>query len=86
MNRQQMLKEAARLHAEWSDRHADDVPARPSDSQPHDGENSDYAEHHADRSAPPQVDDELNRRLAALIESCNPSGWVGRTSDRLGER
>lgn len=67
MNAEQMLAETARLHAEHMDRVADRVSVDLSDSHPH-GDRSDYNEHHADVSAPPQVDDQLNRRLAALIE------------------
>lgn len=65
---EEMMAEAARLHAEHMDRIADRVPVDLSDSHPHNGRDSDYNEHHADVSAPPPVDDQLNRRLVALIE------------------
>lgn len=65
---EEMLAQAAELHAEHMDRVADRVPVDLSDSHPHHGGVSDYSEHHADVSASPQTDDQLNRRLAALIE------------------
>ena len=65
---EEMLAEAARLHAEHTDRVAERVPVDLRDSDPHNGRDSDYNEHHSDVSASPQVDDQLNRRLAALIE------------------
>lgn len=65
--RAQMLAAAGAAHAAWLDEHADDVEAVPADSNPHDGEESDYAEHHADRSAPAAVDDLLSSQLVTLI-------------------
>ena len=72
MNRQQILAAAAAAHAAWLDEHADTVPAVPADSDPHPGSRSDYAEHHADRSAPAAVDDLLSAQLAQLIEPAKP--------------
>lgn len=65
--RAQMLAAAASAHSAWLDEHADTVPAVAGDSAPHDGETSDYTEHHADRSAPAAVDDLLSSKLVALI-------------------
>lgn len=69
MNRAQLLARAAAAHSAWLDEHADDVEAVPADSMPHEGDGgpSDYAEHHADRSAPAAVDDLLSRELAQLL-------------------
>lgn len=67
--RQTMLAGAAAAHAAWIAEHADQVEAVPTDSAPHDGEGgaSDYAEHHADRSAPATIDDLLSSQLTELI-------------------
>ncbi len=67
MKRQEVLDRAAALHQAWLYDHADQVPAVPADSHPHGGGPSDYAEHHADRSAPADVDDLLNTQFAALL-------------------
>lgn len=76
MNRRQMLAAAAAAHHAWLDKHAEAVPAVPEHSRPHDGDpaSSDYAEHHADRSAPPDVDDLLSEQLAALLADDPPGG------------
>lgn len=81
MNRREMLNRAAQLHRDWSEQHADLVPAHPQDSRPHNGRDSDYAEHHADRSAPASVDDELNRQLAALAWPVDT--WATRVAGRM---
>lgn len=75
--RAQLLAAAAGAHQAWLDEHADQVEAVPADSAPHDGEGgpSDYAEHHADRSAPAAVDDLLSTQIAALIGG-EPGGDV----------
>jgi hypothetical protein len=65
--RARMLAAAAAAHSAWVDEHADQVEAVPADSDPHDEDGSDYAEHHADRSAPATVDDLLSTQLAALV-------------------
>jgi hypothetical protein len=70
--RAQLLAAAAAEHSAWLDEHAEDVPAVAGDSVPHDGDASDYAEHHADRSAPAAVDDLLSSRLVALIAGDDP--------------
>ncbi|GLY08247.1 hypothetical protein [Actinoplanes sp. NBRC 101535] len=69
MNRQQMLAAAAAATRTWTEEHADSVPADPGDSAPHAGPGgpSDYAEHHAARSAPAAVDDLLSNQLLDLI-------------------
>lgn len=68
MNRAELLALAAAAHTDWADEFGDTVPAVPADSAPHDGKRSDYAEHHADRSAPAEVDDELSGYLAELMQ------------------
>ena len=70
--RAQLLAAAAADHAAWLEEHADQVEAVPADSAPHDGESSDYAEHHADRSAPAAVDDLLSARLVARLAGDDP--------------
>lgn len=75
--RAQMLAAAGAAHAAWLDEHADDVEAVPADSDPHDGEDSDYAEHHADRSAPAAVDDLLSAQLVKLIPGAKDAGKNG---------
>lgn len=70
--RAQLLAAAAADHAAWVEEHADEVEAVPGDSAPHDGQASDYAEHHADRSAPADVDDLLSVRLVARLAGEDP--------------
>ena len=69
MTRDEMLAAAARITKEHGKRHAGRVPLKPADSRPHAGPGgpSDYVEHAHLMSAPSDVDDELNRRLAALL-------------------
>lgn len=72
--RAQLLAAAADAHFAWLDEHADQVEAVPGDSAPHDGDedaDSDYAEHHADRSAPAAVDDLLSAQMFNLIAGGN---------------
>lgn len=66
MNRDEVLKAAAAAHTEWSLRHGDDVPYNPADEAPRDGATTDLSVWQADRSAPPEIDDELNATLYAL--------------------
>lgn len=73
MNRQQLLDATAAAHRSWVTAHGDQVPAIPADSAPHDGGISDYAEHHADRSAPAAVDDVLSAQLVGLLDQHHTS-------------
>lgn len=75
--RAQLLAAAGAAHATWLDEHADEVEAVEGDSNPHDGEDSDYAEHHADRSAPAAVDDLLSAQLVKLIPGAKDAGKDG---------
>lgn len=83
-----MLAAAAEAHFAWLDEHADDVEAVPGDSAPHDGDpgdpdaTSDYAEHHADRSAPADVDDLLSAQLVKLI----PGHPGGKAAGKAGKK
>lgn len=64
MNREELLTAAAEDWEDWSDEHADDV-AWSADDAAESG--PDYGEHHADVSAPADIDDVLNQRLADMI-------------------
>jgi hypothetical protein len=66
MNRQEFLAAAAAIHKEFLDRYADDIPLDPAYVKT-DGP-SDYNEHHATVSAPPELEDEYNARVVALIK------------------
>lgn len=63
-----MLAKIAAVHAEWSLRHGDTVPYVAADSNPHDGQNSDLSVWQADRSAPPEIDDDLNAALKRILD------------------
>lgn len=65
-----MLAQAARLTEEHGIRYAGTVPLVKADSRPHGGPGgkSDYAQHVHLVSAPPSVDDKLNRKLVALLD------------------
>lgn len=58
-----MLKAAAEAHTAWALAHADDVPYDEAAAKGH----PDYAEHHADVSASPEIDDGLNSLYRDLI-------------------
>jgi hypothetical protein len=64
----EMLAQAADLHYEWSDRYAEQVPVDPDGAEPNEDGESDYNEHHHTVSAPPEIDDQLNAKLFALVE------------------
>lgn len=66
MTRDDMLKAAADAHTAWSLKHGDSVPYVAADANPH-AEHTDLATWQADRSAPPDEDDELNAKLVALL-------------------
>jgi hypothetical protein len=67
VTRTQMLTKIGDAHREWSLRHGDTVPYIASDASPHDGQKSDLSMWQADRSAPPDVDDELNEQIKAIL-------------------
>lgn len=67
MTRTQMLTKIADAHREWSLKHGDTVPYVPADSSPHDGQGSDLSMWQADRSAPPDIDDELNEQIKSIL-------------------
>jgi hypothetical protein len=67
VSRDEYLRRAAAITQAWNLRYADRIEtAYPAGSHPHDGVNSDYAQHHAIMSAPPEYDDILNEKLLAL--------------------
>ena len=66
MTRDELLTESARITDEHGRRWAGHVRLNPADSNPHGG-TSDYAQHAHLVSAPPDVDDQLNGKLAALL-------------------
>lgn len=78
MTADELLKESAKLAAEHAARWAGKVPLDPADSAPHDPDSgkSDYAEHAHLMSAPPDVDDQLNRKLAALLDYYRTSNSI----------
>ena len=65
MTRTEFLADLARLHTEWSERVADDVPASIEDQAP--SGDTDYPEHHHDVSATPEQEGEYLSAVAALI-------------------
>jgi hypothetical protein len=67
MNGKEFLAAVAAIHNEFLDRYADDIPLDPAYAKKTDGP-SDYNEHHATVSAPPDLEDEYNARLVALIK------------------
>ena len=68
VNRQEALTKITELHREWADSYGDDqVAYRPEDEGPHDGNKTDYPEHHADRSAPAEIDDPLNEQIKRIL-------------------
>lgn len=80
MNAHDLLRDVAELSYEHADRYADRVPVDLADSDPHDGERSDYNEHHHVVSAPPSIDDVLNRALVAKIEAFKRANGLTRGS------
>jgi len=53
--------------AAWSDRYAERIPnSYPAGSNPHDGQTTDYAVHHAQFGAPQTYEDLLEERLAEI--------------------
>ena len=72
MNRDETLKAAAAAHRAWSLKYGDTVPYNP-DDEPNDGM------FQADRSAPPEIDDELNAVLYKLAfpDEPLPARWNG---------
>lgn len=75
-----MLAEAARITDEHGRRYAGRIPLQKADSRPHGGSSgaSDYVLHAHLVSAPPDIDDQLNGKLAELLDRYN-----GEPSDAL---
>lgn len=64
MTRTEALRQIGDLHRDWSLRHGDTVPYNPD----HVGADpTDLSIWNADRSAPPEVDDPLNRQIVAIL-------------------
>lgn len=81
-----MLAEAARITEEHGRRYAGKVPLDPDDSRPHGGPDgtSDYVQHAHLVSAPPAIDDQLNRKLVALLDRYRASpSEAARSADDL---
>jgi hypothetical protein len=84
----ELLAESARLTREHSLKWAGKVQLNDADSNPHDPQSgeSDYVEHAHLVSAPPDVDDELNQKLADLLDRYRQSTGeqsASRASDDL---
>jgi hypothetical protein len=67
MNRAEFLKAVAAAHEAWSLRYGDEVPYVAADADAPPGQPSDLSIHQADRSAPPEIDDQLNKEIMRLI-------------------
>lgn len=64
MTRAEALRQIGELHTAWSLEHGDRVPYNPK----HVGADpTDLSVWNADRSAPPEVDDPLNRQIVAIL-------------------
>lgn len=68
MTKGEFLRQLAELHRRWAIAHADRVKLNQGHRHPHRGGKSDYNEHHADRSAPANIEDRLNRKILRLIK------------------
>ena len=67
MDHKTYMKRMREITAAWSKRYAERIPNEyPAGSQPHDGEESDYGQFHAQYGAPPEYLDILEDKLAAL--------------------
>ncbi len=77
MNRDETLAAAAAAHTAWSLKYGDRVPYVAEDANPVDGV-TDLSAWQADRSAPPEIDDELNAQLYRLaFPESSPGSEVG---------
>jgi hypothetical protein len=65
VTRDETLAEVARLHLEWTNRVAQDVPTNSGDQKP--TGRTDYPEHHQDISATPQQERDFHLALTALF-------------------
>lgn len=67
LTHREYMRRMREITMRWSKRYADAIPNEyPAGSEPHDGQTSDYAEHHATFGAPPHYLDLLEERLAEL--------------------
>lgn len=72
MTREEFLARAAALHTEWNKRYADSI--EPDRSVVPEGEGQDdFAQHHADVSAPSAYADLLDEKMDALIREYHAS-------------
>ena len=76
MTRDEYLRRAAEINNKWEQRYSDRIPtAYPAGSNPTGSEPTDYPNHHAAVSAPPEFEDLLMDKLAALTKEYQNSGW-----------
>jgi hypothetical protein len=66
MTRDETLAELARLHLDWTNRVAADVPTDAADQKP--TGRTDYPEHHQDISATPQQEQDYMAEVFALLD------------------
>lgn len=87
MDRWEMQRRLREATIAWNKRYADQIPtAYPAGSQPHDGQESDYAEHHALMSAEDHYLGILEDKHAAILAEYNaPSNVAQRRRDRGGQ-
>lgn len=75
MNIQDTLTEIGELAFHHADKYGERVPLNPADSHPHNGA-SDYTTQHVFVSAPPDIDDQLNRAIVAKINQWKKANGV----------
>lgn len=74
MTKDEYLRRAGQIHADWSLRYADRIEPELSESNPHGSpDESDFAEHHHDVSAPSAYSDLLEEQLDALTREYHTS-------------
>jgi hypothetical protein len=65
----ELLAELGDIHYEWVMAHQDNIDYNPErDSNPHDGETSDYNEHSLDRSATAEQEEDFQRRTQHILD------------------
>lgn len=75
MTRDEYLRRAAEINRAWEIRYADRIEtAYPAGSDPHGDQPTDYPNHHAAVSAPPEFEDLLMEQLAELTREYQASG------------
>lgn len=74
MTKDEYLRRAGQIHADWSARYADRIEPQLSESNPHGlPDESDFAEHHHDVSATSIYSDLLEEQLDALTREYRAS-------------